>query len=148
MDKTNYASTLYSVRTMQETHTLACIISVIGETDAKYPETAGAFQAAMWDSLGDFRADIGKQYLPVVYIRLGVKPAPVDGVDLYPAWEEIQAAQVGLVVNHNAYRMVWGYGRYDAGRPYCHRTAAVNALQAADVVETIKNIPSLKGLAL
>ena len=124
---------------MQGTHTPACIISVIGETNAKYPATAGLFQNAMWDNLGDFRADIGHPYLPVIYVRLGKKPEIIDGVDLYPAWDDIQKAQAGLMVNHGAYHMVHGYGGYDEGRPYCHRTSAVNGSQAALVMEAIKD---------
>lgn len=136
---TNYNAALNDVRQLRSTHTPACIISVIGETDAKSKtQTAATFKALFWDALKDFRDDIGLPYLPVVYVQLGPKPEPVNGRDLYPSWETIRVAQMGLTVGHSAYQMVEGCGGYDDSRPFCHRTAAANEQQAALVFEAIK----------
>lgn len=153
----NYNAALSDVRQLQNDFAPACIISVIGETDAKSRTvTANSYKALYWDALTDFRADIGHPYLPVVYVQLGTKPElvkPEDlppgfrkltaaeiqagGVDFYPSWDIVQLAQAGLLAGHTAYEMVTGLGGYELGRPYCHRTAAVNAVQAEIVVDAI-----------
>ena len=133
----NYDAALNDVFRLMPDYEPYRIISIIGETDAKKLQTASTFKSLFWDGAGDFRADIGYPYLPVIYVQLGPKPALVNGVDLYPAWNNVQDAQELLTVNHTAYRKVIGVGGYNPGAPYCHRTDAANQQQAALIMDAL-----------
>lgn len=65
-----------------------------GESDAGRADSAQGWRASFEALVGQFRSDLGRQRLPIVFVQLADPPSPeVSAPRTYPSWTSIQAVQ-------------------------------------------------------